>query len=198
MTRKPAAQRKAEMIEAALRLAEEAGPERLTTTAIAQAVGLSQAAVFRHFATKQAIWSAVAAHLSDLMQARWSQVAAQTPQGLQRLQDLAEAQLHIIAATPALPAILFSRELHVENAVLQQHFLSLVKQLNHHLVRAAELALAEGSLPTRTPPTDVAALTLSIIQSLALRWSLSGRQFDLVREGQRLLKVLIRNLQMPE
>ena len=69
--RKPAPERKAEILEATLRLADELGPDRLSTEAIAQAVGLTQPGIFRHFPTKQAIWEAVAAKITDRMAAGW-------------------------------------------------------------------------------------------------------------------------------
>ena len=57
-TRKPAEDRKAEMIEALLVIADRIGPDRLTTNDIARAVGVTQAAIFRHFPTKAELWSA--------------------------------------------------------------------------------------------------------------------------------------------
>lgn len=43
-----------------LRLADEIGPDRLSTSVVARTVGLSQPAIFRHFPTKGALWLAVA------------------------------------------------------------------------------------------------------------------------------------------
>ena len=51
--RKPAPERKAEILEATLRLADELGPDRLSTEAIARAVGLTQPGIFRHFPTNR-------------------------------------------------------------------------------------------------------------------------------------------------
>ena len=61
MARKPADERKDEILRAALRLADELGPDRLTTNAVAEAVGLTQPAIFRHFPTKTVLWQAVVA-----------------------------------------------------------------------------------------------------------------------------------------
>lgn len=62
--RKSADSRKTEIVTAMLRLADELGPDRLTTLAVANAVGLTQPGIFRHFPTKQDIWLAVAAQIS--------------------------------------------------------------------------------------------------------------------------------------
>ena len=71
MPRKSADDRKAEIVATALRLADELGPDRLTTQAVADAVGLTQPAIFRHFPTKQALWQAVAEVITERMTNAW-------------------------------------------------------------------------------------------------------------------------------
>ena len=63
--RKSADNRKAAIVVAMLRLANELGPDRLTTAAVAQA----KLGIFRHFPTMQDLWLAVAAHLAATMTA---------------------------------------------------------------------------------------------------------------------------------
>lgn len=50
--------RQASLVEAALQLASQRSPADITTGELAQAVGITQGAVFRHFASKEAIWLA--------------------------------------------------------------------------------------------------------------------------------------------
>ncbi len=52
MSRKRADDRKSEIVMVALRLADELGPDRLTTNAVAKVVGLIEPGIFRHFPTK--------------------------------------------------------------------------------------------------------------------------------------------------
>ncbi len=60
MSRKRADDRKSEIVMVALRLADELGPDRLTTNAVAKVVGLSEPGIFRHSPTKQALWEEIA------------------------------------------------------------------------------------------------------------------------------------------
>ena len=54
--RKPSPERKAEIVETAIGLADQVGPDRITTEMIAKAIGVTQATVFRHFPKKGDIW----------------------------------------------------------------------------------------------------------------------------------------------
>ena len=56
--RLPTEARQAEIVAAALRLAQLSSPESITTADLAGALGLSQGALFKHFPSKDAVWLA--------------------------------------------------------------------------------------------------------------------------------------------
>lgn len=185
--RKPAGVRKLEIIEAALRLADTLGPDRITTEAIARAVGLTQPGVFRHFPKKQDIWRAVVAHIATEMDARWAEVQRRNGTAADRVRALVAVQLRIILSMPAITAILFSRELHAESDILRRDMLDLMGRFHQLVARNLLEARAAGDLRDTLDCNDAAFLLIGLIHSLAVRWSLSGRPFDLAGEGSRLL-----------
>ena len=120
--RKTSDLRKAEIVATILGLADRIGPDRVTTGAVAIEVGVTQAAIFRHFPTKAAMWNAVADHVAEALTTAWDAALAQADLPVERVKALIGAQLDQIAATPAMPMLLFSRELNVENADLRAAF----------------------------------------------------------------------------
>lgn len=183
--RKPAPERKAEIVQATIRLAADIGPDRLTTDKLAQEIGISQAAIFRHFPTKNDIWEAVGKTICELLAAVPSlQKNNQTRS--EQLKSMVVGQLKFIARTPAVPAILFSRELHSENETLRLFFVKMMGQRQAKLATIISDAKEAGEFSSSLNPDDGAYLTLALIQGLAMRWSLNGRNFDLAAEGERL------------
>lgn len=189
MLRKTAEERRSEIVSAALRLSDAMGPDRLTTEAIAAEIGLSQPAIFRHFRTKQAIWQAVAETVADRMTAAWGSARGRPSGPVERVSDLVGAQLRLIEATPAIPAILFSRELHVENEALRARFLDLMRRLHRTIAGEVRRALEDGEMRDDLDPDDIAFLLIGLVQGLAVRWSLNRKGFALEAEGARLLAV---------
>ncbi len=181
--RKPAELRRTEIIETVLRLSVEVGPDRLGTPAVATAVGISQPAIFRHFATREALWVAVAEHVAMRMRAGWAEAEAGSPSPEGTLRRIVEAQTRLVTAEPSILAIVFSHELRVSNPALAAVFRGLMADLTGRLV-AAFTALGRR---VTVAPMDAALLVLGLLQGLALRWSLAGRGFDLVAEARRLL-----------
>jgi AcrR family transcriptional regulator len=184
--RQSAEDRKTQIVAEVLRLADEIGPDRLSTTDVARAIGISQPAIFRHFPTKGALWLAVAEDIAGQLQRDWAaaEVGASEPHA--RLKALVGAQLTAISKTPALPSILFSRELQVDNEGLRDVFQDLLGVFQGRLVAAIREGQAQGDLRRDVSPEDIAILMTSLVQGVAIRWTLGARGFSLVREGLRL------------
>ncbi|CAG0962102.1 Nucleoid occlusion factor SlmA [Myxococcaceae bacterium] len=187
--RKSAAERKLEIVEATLSLSDALGPDRISTEAIARAVGLTQPGIFRHFQTKQALWQAVAEWIAEHMRSRWGVALRPGGAALDRIERLIRAQLELIESTPAIPAILFSRELHAENDTLRRAVFELMNAFRTAIAGEIRRALDDGTVRADLAPDDAAFLLIGLVQGLAVRWSLAGRSFGLEAEGARLLAV---------
>jgi AcrR family transcriptional regulator len=187
--RQSAEERKTQIVAAVLRLADEIGPDRLSTTDVARAIGLSQPAIFRHFPTKNELWLEVAEYIAEQLKTAWSAAELFANGPNDRLKALIEAQLSEIAHTPALPSILFSRELQVENPGLRNVFREILSAYQSRLVSTIRDQQASGYLQGVESPEDIAILLTSLVQGIAIRWTLGARGFSLVNEGLRLFDV---------
>jgi len=192
--RKSAEARKTEIIDATLRLADRLGPDRLTTETIANAVGLTQPGIFRHFPKKQDLWEAVAARVGSMMERRWKRVENSEASATDRIRALIGVQLRLIQSTPAIPAILFSRELHTKNKGLRKAFFKLMGRFHQLIAGLVAQACEAGEMRDDLNPDDAAYLIIGLVQGLAVRWSISGRNFDLTEEGNRLFELQLKGL----
>ena len=188
-TRKPAAERKSEIVDTAIRLAAVYGPDRLTTEQLAKEIGISQPAIFRHFPSKSDIWEAVALRVCDLMGASAALDFSADP--AQRLHDMVCAHLNFIEKPPAVPAARFSLEVHAENETLRKVFADLMTKRQARLAELISAGMEAGSFRKDLNASDAAYLILTMIQGLAMRWSLENRKFDLVKKGEQLFELQI-------
>ena len=179
--------RKALIVETALLLSDEFGPEQVTTERIATAMGLTQPAIFRHFPKKDLIWTAVAEYLEKSMTSVWDKAEDGTDAPVAAVRKIAMAHVKLLADTPGIIAILFSRELHVNNEPLRTGLARNQKLFGAKLEASIKTAIKQGDFRSGLDATDAALLVIAIIQSVALRWSLVRREFDLSKEAGRLL-----------
>jgi AcrR family transcriptional regulator len=187
--RKPAEDRKAEIVSALLGLADRVGPDRLTTTDVAREVGVTQAAIFRHFPTKADLWTTVGEVIANRLEAAWEEANTANSARTDRLRALIVTQLRQIALCPALPVILHSRELNADNAALRERFRGLLARYQAHLAACLEAMAGEGEITADIAPRDAALLLVSLVQGTAIRWSLGARRFGLEAEGLRLFDI---------
>lgn len=190
--RKNAADRRAEIVETAINLSAEFGPSKVTTQHLADAVGVTQPAIFRHFNTKADIWLAVADRISDGFKTLHDSVAMneeEDPHAL--LHKLISQHFDYVEKNPALASIVYSRELHFEVENFRQHFEELAthgrKMLSGLFSRAQEMGIHTAEVAAE----DAAHMLTAVMEGVALRWSLSDRAFDIVEEGTRLSGELI-------
>ena len=186
--------RREEVIDATLRLASEIGPDRITTDAIAKAVGLSQAAVFRHFPRKEDIWAAVIEWLRGQFAERWLRNESLEPSPERRLRAIVRGQLEFIRANPGLPMILMSRELRSQSDLLRHGIVGIMEMFHRHLSGVLEDGKRGGDFVANLEVDRAAYLVIALIHGLALRWALSERAFDIVGEGERTLDITLRGI----
>lgn len=183
-------QRREQILEAMLSMTAEQGPDRVTTRALAGRLGVTEPALYRHFpGGKSEMWRALAWLVGERMQAAWraalEQADADAP--VSRVRALVGAQLRIIQDIPALPAILFSRTLHRDNAALRAGVGEVAGRFHARLEQLVDAAVARGEFRSDLDADVAAWLLIAVIQGTAVRWSLADHGFDLEREAGRLL-----------
>lgn len=186
-------QRRAQILEAILAMTAERGADRVTTRALARRLGFTEPALYRHFpGGKSEMWRALAMLVGERMQAAWRRAlehAGDAPPD--RIRALIRAQLRIIEDIPALPAILFSRTLHRDNAALRAGVGEVAGRFHARLEQLVADGVARGVMRDDLEADAAAWLLIALIQGTAVRWSLSERGFDLEREGCRLMEVAL-------
>jgi len=183
--------RKAEIVDTALALAFEAGPNRVTTVAIAERLGLTQPAIYRHYRSKADLWAAITDRLGAEVAGNIARVEAMESPALDRLRALVLGHLALVRHTPALPEIMLARDPNSADAVVRVAMQARMAAFQHTLLRLCEAGQAEGALTTDIDPRDLAALIMGVLQSLILRLLLTRNPGLPVEDGERLLALQI-------
>jgi AcrR family transcriptional regulator len=91
-TRMPAAERRLELIETAIRVFSEGSYRGTTTAEIARAAGVSEPILYRHFASKRDLYLAALEHVWSQARAAWEAALAQEPDVLAALAAMGRGQ----------------------------------------------------------------------------------------------------------
>jgi AcrR family transcriptional regulator len=176
--RVPTADRRREIVDALLELLSEGAPEGVSTPAISRRLGVSQAAIFKHFDSKQAIWSAVMDRIGDLIVPALASAQSGQASPHQRVCKIAQAYVSIVETTPAMLAILFHPEVLVCDAGARADLVERFLRLETVFRDAASAAIAAGDYRKDASPEEISLLLVTILQGGALAMDASGSRFQ--------------------
>lgn len=188
---KPAADRRADIVEGVLDLVAWTGPAQVTTAAVAQAVGLSEAGVFRHFGSMAAIWEAVIAAAYERLSAAWREAAATPAPPRQALGHIVEAYLREVSRRPGIIAVISSPELMHRYPTLGPQLRASADDLVAILDELIAAGQARGEIDPALDPTAVRRQLYAVMRGLLDYWLVAGGSFDVVAEGRNAFATLV-------
>lgn len=170
--------RKQQILEVLARELETRPGARLTTAALAAAVGVSEAALYRHFPSKAKMFDALIDFAEDSVFSLVSAIIAEQPSPAARCAQIGSVLLHFAERNPGITRILIGDILLGEHERLRarvtQFFDRLETQLRQ-ILRDSTLS-ASGPQPERATVSAAANLLTSVI---------IGRLGQFVRSGFR-------------
>lgn len=172
----PEPARRDQIVAAALDLLAATPLERLTTRAIAAAVGVSQPALFRHFRSREAILQAVVelvrAQLEGEVLALLSPPAdLPPPSPLAKSAALARTLIGHVVRYPGLPRLLFA-DLALDAPELRVAVRQLVSMQQALVAELVAEAQRQGQVAQSVDPAAASSLFVAMLQGIFLQQSL--------------------------
>ena len=176
-TKHRTADRQAELVQAALQLAAQHSPAEVTTAALAQAIGITQGGVFKHFESKEAIWLAVLDWVQAALLQRLQDAAApHVEQGdaQQALRAVFVAHVAFAQAHPGVPRLVFQELQHARPSPLKDKVQQLMQRYRQLLTGLLEpLRGPDGPAPGLDVPAAT-VLFIGAVQGLVMQSLISG------------------------
>ncbi|MBU0655635.1 MAG: TetR/AcrR family transcriptional regulator [Gammaproteobacteria bacterium] len=172
--RLPAEQRQAEMVQAVLKLAARQEPASITTTHIANEIGLSQGSVFRHFPNKQAIWLNVAQWLEATLLPLVQTAAQSSPDPLTSLGNIFRAHLQFVQENPGVPRFIFHELQQPADSPVKQQVAHMLQAYSGILIGVLQQAKTAGQVSPALDERSAATLFIGSIQGLVMQAMLLG------------------------
>jgi AcrR family transcriptional regulator len=190
----PAAERRAVTVEAVVELAAEQNPGEITTAAIADRMHVTQGALFRHFASKDAIWEAVMHWVAERLLARVDRAAAGATSPLAALEAMFLAHVDFVARHPGVPRILFGELQRADDTPAKRRVRTIIARYRERLVDLIERGKAKGECAADLDSDAAAMLFIGSIQGLVMSSMLAGDVERVRRDAPGAFSILRRGL----
>ncbi|MEN1971683.1 TetR/AcrR family transcriptional regulator [Luteimonas sp. MJ204] len=173
--------RRATTVEAVIELAAEQNPSDITTSAIAERMGLTQGALFRHFPNKDAIVQAVVSWAAEHLMARVDRAADGADTSLAALEAVFQAHVGFVAEHPGVPRMLFGELQRPDRTLARQLVQGLMQRYGERLRRLLEAGRRQGELDPALDVDAAVLLFIGTIQGLVIQAMVAG---DVARAGR--------------
>ena len=189
--RLPAVRRRRDVVQAVLALAAQCDPGAITTIAIAEEVGVTHGALFRHFPDKEAIWAAVFDWVGGALDEVVRQVFAEGRDPLETLQRLFIAHVGFVEVHPGVPRILFHELQRAGDSPARLRLRELVLDYRRRLVVLFEAAKKARQVHAMLDAEAAAVLFIGTVQGIVLQSALFARAGSMQAHARRILPLLL-------
>lgn len=130
--RKPG-ERRLEILQALAAMLQEPQAEKVTTAALAARIGVSEAALYRHFASKAQMYEGLIEFIEQTLFGLIARIIAETPSPTAQVEAILDMLLNFAAKNPGMTRVLTGDALVHENERLQKRINQLHDRIEAQL-----------------------------------------------------------------
>ena len=190
----PALERRAVTVEAFIELAAEMNPSDITTAAIAKRMGLTQGALFRHFANKDEILQAVMEWVADRLLSRVDKAVQTASSPLAALEAMFMAHVEFVIEHPGVPRMLFGEMQRAEQTEPKRMVQALIRRYGERLRCLIEEGKGCGEVDAAIDSEAAAILFIGTIQGLVMQSLLVGDLGRIRHDAPKVFAIYLRGI----
>jgi AcrR family transcriptional regulator len=179
-------ERKKQIIEAARQMIVKYGSEHVTVRRIAKTVGISEAAIYRHFKSKRDILLLLADHIEKSLV---GDIEASLTAERFSLSDISAAMRDHISAIEQRHGIsqqVIAEIISLGDKKLNKRFSEIVSKYINSLAKLISAGIKTGELRQDINPQVAATQLYGLVQGLVSIWALSNFSFNLLERYEPL------------
>ena len=164
MTRQPG-ERKLQILQTLAEMLEAPQAEKITTAALAARLQVSEAALYRHFASKAQMYEGLIEFIEQSLFGLINRITTETPDGREQARAIVQLLLGFAEKNRGMTRVLTGEVLVNEHARLQARVNQLLDRIEASLKQSLRIAATQA--PGATEATILANLVLAWVQG---RW----------------------------
>jgi TetR/AcrR family transcriptional regulator len=167
-------EKKTQILETLAEMLEQPHAARITTAALAGRMQVSEAALYRHFASKAQMFEGLIEFIETTIFTLVNQINAAEPRGVQQARGMIGMLLAFSEKNKGMTRVLTGDALVTEDNRLQERINHINDRIEASIKQALRIAVEDGSLPADADITAHASLLTHFVLGRWLRYAQSG------------------------
>ncbi|WP_404366209.1 TetR/AcrR family transcriptional regulator [Marinobacter sp.] len=181
--------RQSATVAAVVHLCADQDPSSLTTARIAEEVGLSQGALFKHFPSKSSLWESVAGWVSEQLVQQVFAAADQQEQADKALEAMFLAHIGFISRHPGIPRLMLGELQKPGNDPAKRIIRQILANYRRKVTALLDLGIKQQRISPAIDTEAAAVLYLGAIQGLVVQGMVSGDVRALEQIAPRIFRL---------
>lgn len=196
MKNKDFTERQIEIMEAATLRIDKFGIQELTIKNLASDLSLSEAALYRHFKSKNEILLGLLTYFILEMNERLAVIIENKElQPSELLKKIFVSQLNTFVQKPAIVSVIFSEGIFQFNKELSEKVSTMMALMQNNINVLITRGQNEGVYTKLLGPETITTIIMGSMRMVVLKWKLSGNKSNLVSDGKNVLNGLLKMLE---
>jgi TetR/AcrR family transcriptional regulator len=188
-TTKPG-ERKLQILQTLATMLEQPKGERITTAALAGKLDVSEAALYRHFASKAQMFEGLIEFVESTVFGLINQIAEQQENGLLQVQAITSMLLGFAERNPGMTRVLIGDALVNEDERLQQRMNQFIERIELAIRQSLRIAATQGQANEAEAATRANMIT-SLVVGRWHRFAKSGFKHSPSESAQAQIALLL-------
>ena len=182
--------RQTEILLVALELIDKKGIQGLTIKNISKEIGISEPAIYRHFASKLDILLGVLSNFKEMALMLSEIVENYNATATEKLSFLFSRMLDLFSEKPSMVSVIFSEEIFNNDELLKSRIIEIVDIHTHTIESIILKGQNENTIRTDIDEKSLALIAMGSFRLLIKKWSFKSHSFNVQEEGKSLIQVL--------
>jgi TetR/AcrR family transcriptional regulator len=172
-SRKPGT-RKLQILQTLAAMLEDPKGEKVTTAALAARLDVSEAALYRHFASKAQMFEGLIEFIETTVFGLINEISGKETSGLKQARSIIAMLLDFAQTNRGMTRVLIGDALVNENERLQERMNQMFERIETSLKQSYRLAVTEHELPDSFDPASRASLVVAFVLGRWHRFAKTG------------------------
>lgn len=182
--------RQQEIIQASLDIISADGIQRLTIKNLAQKIGVTEGAIYRHFRSKTEILHAIADFFEHHSTGILNDIVRSNLSGMKKVKNFFLGRCRQFSRNRGLVLVLFSQDIFNNDKELIEKIHHTIGQHRVLLMQALDDGMAAGDIRDDIGSEHLFVLIMGALRLLTTQWRGSGFRFDLEKKGGELFRAI--------
>lgn len=185
--------RQIEIMEAATHRISRFGIQNLTIKTLAEDIGLSEPALYRHFKSKNEILWSLLEYFKKDMESRIQSLTFKTASTeADKLRAIFNSQLQTFLKKPAIVSVIFAESIFHFEENLSRKVSEIMEMMQNIVLNNIREGQSKGQYNKLISASILTTILIGGMRMTVLKWKLSGYKTDLIKEGKAVLEGILK------